>query len=133
MIVIGGHSDSVHAGPGINDNGSGTAALLEISHLFRNVEPVNAVRFCWWTAEGIQFLGSIALIMLLMFGSLLEFGLLGAKHHVENLSTEEKKKIALYLNFDMIASPNAINGIYDGRYQCTVYFFGNVPIDALSR
>lgn len=54
VIVIGGHSDSVHAGPGINDNGSGTAALLEISHLFRNVEPVNAVRFCWWTAEGIQ-------------------------------------------------------------------------------
>lgn len=132
MIVIGGHSDSVHAGPGINDNGSGTAALLEISHLFRNVEPVNAVRFCWWTAEGIQS-RVVCSYMLLMLESLLEFGLLGAKHHVENLSTEEKKKIALYLNFDMIASPNAINGIYDGRYQCTVYFIGNVLIDVLSR
>ncbi|KAJ8658730.1 hypothetical protein O0I10_005454 [Lichtheimia ornata] len=94
VIVVGGHSDSVHAGPGINDNGSGTAALLEISYLFRNVQNRNKVRFCWWTAE--------------------EFGLLGAKHHVDNLSIEEKKKIALYLNFDMVASPNAINGIYDG-------------------
>ncbi|KAI8136786.1 hypothetical protein BJV82DRAFT_638176 [Fennellomyces sp. T-0311] len=94
LIVIGGHSDSVVAGPGINDNGSGTAALLELSYLFRDVEPVNAVRFCWWTAE--------------------EYGLLGAKHHVANLSEEERKNIALYLNFDMVASPNAINGVYDG-------------------
>ncbi|KAI9490827.1 M28 family peptidase [Zychaea mexicana] len=94
LIVIGGHSDSVVAGPGINDNGSGTAALLELSHLFRDVEPVNAVRFCWWTAE--------------------EYGLLGAKHHVDNLSEKERHYIALYLNFDMIGSPNAVNGIYDG-------------------
>ncbi|KAI9247194.1 aminopeptidase Y [Phascolomyces articulosus] len=94
MIVIGGHSDSVVAGPGINDNGSGTATLLELSYLFRDVEPKNAVRFCWWTAE--------------------EYGLLGAKHHVSHLSEQERQNIALYLNFDMVASPNAINGIYDG-------------------
>ncbi|KAI9315602.1 glutamate carboxypeptidase II [Dichotomocladium elegans] len=94
VIVIGGHSDSVAAGPGINDNGSGTAALLELAHIFRDVKPTNAVRFCWWTAE--------------------EYGLLGAKHHVDHLTEEERKNIALYLNFDMIASPNAINGIYDG-------------------
>lgn len=94
VIVIGAHSDSVAAGPGINDNGSGTAALLELAHLVSRTEPNNAVRFCWWTAE--------------------EYGLLGAKHYVENLSEEERKKIALYLNFDMIASPNYYNGIYDG-------------------
>ncbi|KAL0074385.1 hypothetical protein F4703DRAFT_1366302 [Phycomyces blakesleeanus] len=94
IIVIGAHSDSVAAGPGINDNGSGTAALLELAYLFRNEKPVNAVRFCWWTAE--------------------EYGLLGAKHHVDNLTKEEQKDIALYLNFDMIGSPNYYNGIYDG-------------------
>lgn len=93
--MIGAHSDSVAAGPGINDNGSGTAALLELSYLFRDVEPENAVRFCWWTAE--------------------EFGLLGAKYHVDHMPVEEREKIALYLNFDMIASPNAYNGIYDGK------------------
>ncbi|CDH50631.1 leucine aminopeptidase 1 [Lichtheimia corymbifera JMRC:FSU:9682] len=92
VIVVGAHSDSVVAGPGINDNGSGSAALLEVAHLFRNVKPANAVRFCWWTAE--------------------EFGLLGAEHYVKNLSEEEKNNIALYLNFDMVASPNAINGVY---------------------
>lgn len=121
VIVIGGHSDSVHAGPGINDNGSGTAALLEISYLFRNVDPVNKVRFCWWTAEGDHSSILFAFICtLLTIISSIEFGLLGAKHHVENLSIEEKKKIALYLNFDMVASPNAINGIYDGKDRCSV-------------
>lgn len=53
---------------------------------------------------------------------IIEFGLLGAKHHVDNLSIEEKKKIALYLNFDMVASPNAINGIYDGKDRYSMCF-----------
>ncbi|KAI7866617.1 aminopeptidase Y [Spinellus fusiger] len=93
-IVLGGHSDSVAAGPGINDNGSGTAAMLAMADVFQHHTPKNAVRFCWWTAE--------------------EFGLRGSNYHVAHLSPEEQKKIALYLNFDMIASPNYINGIYDG-------------------
>lgn len=62
VIVVGGHSDSVHAGPGINDNGSGTAALLEISYLFRNVQNRNKVRFCWWTAEGMYFISFIRIM-----------------------------------------------------------------------
>ncbi|KAI8146945.1 hypothetical protein BJV82DRAFT_597130 [Fennellomyces sp. T-0311] len=94
VVMLGAHSDSVTAGPGINDNGSGSAALLEISYLFRNVKPNNAVRFCWWTAE--------------------EYGLLGAEYYVSQLSEEDIANIALYLNFDMIASPNYYNGIYDG-------------------
>ncbi|KAI9258950.1 aminopeptidase [Phascolomyces articulosus] len=94
VVMLGAHTDSVVAGPGINDNGSGSAGLLEVSYLFRNVKPNNAVRFCWWTAE--------------------EFGLLGAEHYVASLSEEQINDIALYLNFDMIASPNYFNGIYDG-------------------
>ncbi|KAG0175712.1 Leucyl aminopeptidase yscIV [Apophysomyces sp. BC1034] len=94
VVVLGAHTDSVFQGPGINDNGSGTAALLELSHLFRNAMPNNAVRFCWFTGE--------------------ESGLLGSKYYVSQLSQDERDKIALYLNFDMIASPNYYNGIYDG-------------------
>ena len=54
----------------------------------------NAVRFAWWSAE--------------------EFGLLGSEHYVQELTPEEDKKIRLYVNFDMIASPNYILGVYDG-------------------
>ncbi|KAI9498667.1 leucine aminopeptidase [Zychaea mexicana] len=92
VVMLGAHTDSVVAGPGINDNGSGSAGLLEVSYLFRNVKPNNAVRFCYWTAE--------------------EF--VGAEYYVSQLSQEERDNIALYLNFDMIASPNYFNGIYDG-------------------
>jgi Zn-dependent M28 family amino/carboxypeptidase len=81
---------------GINDNGSGSATLLEISKLFskNNINMENKVRFCFFSGE--------------------ELGLLGSKYYVENLSDSEKKKISLNLNFDMIGSPNFIRGIYDG-------------------
>ena len=94
VIMLGSHSDSVAAGPGINDNGSGSSAVLEIATALSRFSVKNAVRFAWWSAE--------------------EFGLLGAKHYVENLPQAEKDKIRLYLNFDMIASPNYALGVHDG-------------------
>lgn len=54
----------------------------------------------------------LVLRTLIILISSIEFGLLGAEHYVKNLSEEEKNNIALYLNFDMVASPNAINGVY---------------------
>lgn len=81
-------------GPGINDNGSGTIALLEIAQQLSNYTINNAVRFGFWSAE--------------------EVGLVGSTEYVASLSTEEIDKIALYLNFDMLASPNYVYAIYDG-------------------
>ena len=49
--MAGAHLDSVNAGPGINDNGSGSAALLEVAEQLAKVKPVNTVRFAWWGAE----------------------------------------------------------------------------------
>lgn len=92
--MAGAHTDSVPAGPGINDNGSGTATLLEIALRLPRFSFTNAIRFGWWTAE--------------------EFGLVGSGHYVTTLSEQEKQKVALYLNFDMVASPNAGHFIYDG-------------------
>jgi Zn-dependent M28 family amino/carboxypeptidase len=96
-VVVGAHLDSVAAGPGINDNGSGSAALLEVAKAFQsqNVKPVNRVRFAWWGAE--------------------EFGLIGSEHYVANLPKAELKNIMLDLNFDMIASPNPVRFVYDGN------------------
>ncbi|OAL43195.1 Zn-dependent exopeptidase [Pyrenochaeta sp. DS3sAY3a] len=94
VIHVSGHSDSVTAGPGINDNGSGTIALLEIAIQLTNFTVNNAVRFSWWTAE--------------------EAGLLGAEYYVKQLSQPEKDKIRLMLDFDMMASPNYAIQIYDG-------------------
>jgi Zn-dependent M28 family amino/carboxypeptidase len=95
-VMLGAHLDSVTAGPGINDNGSGSAGLLEVAEELakREKQPTNKVRFAWWSAE--------------------ENGLLGSEHYVANLSSLGKKEIKLYLNFDMIASPNYGLFVYDG-------------------
>ena len=49
--MAGAHLDSVQAGPGINDNGSGSAALLEVAQQLANLKPENTLRFAWWGAE----------------------------------------------------------------------------------
>jgi Zn-dependent M28 family amino/carboxypeptidase len=93
-IMAGAHLDSVNAGPGIQDNGSGSAALLETAVQMAKVKPVNTVRFAWWGAE--------------------ESGLVGSTAYVNSLSSEELEQITLYLNFDMIGSPNYVFFVYDG-------------------
>ena len=123
-IIIGSHTDSVPAGPGINDNGmffrrvlnvsnsslslfslvgSGSAANLALAiALARLFQRSNypkytyRVRFCWWAAE--------------------ELGLLGSDHYVTEANrTNTVGNHIVNLNYDMLASPNYIFGIYDGR------------------
>jgi aminopeptidase Y len=94
VVMVGAHLDSVNAGPGINDNGSGSAAILETAVQMSKVKPRNKVRFALWGAE--------------------ESGLVGSTYYVNNLSAAEQDKIALYLNFDMIGSPNHVFFVYDG-------------------
>jgi Zn-dependent M28 family amino/carboxypeptidase len=94
VVMVGGHLDSVPRGPGINDNGSGSAAILEVALRMAKVNPRNKLRFAWWGGE--------------------EAGLVGSTAYVNGLSTEEKARIALYLNFDMVGSPNHVFFIYDG-------------------
>jgi len=84
----------VSAGPGINDNGSGSAAILEVAEQMKKVNPTNTVRFAWWGAE--------------------ESGLVGSDFYVNSLSQADRDKIALYLNFDMVGSPNYVRFVYDG-------------------
>lgn len=93
VVMAGAHLDSVTAGPGINDNGSGSAALLETALMMANSEPENTIRFGWWAAE--------------------ELGLLGSAAYVEGLSQAERDRIALYMNYDMVASPNYVQMVYD--------------------
>jgi hypothetical protein len=97
VIVIGAHLDSVSRGPGINDNGSGSAAILEVAEVFaqQEREPRNKLRFAWWSAE--------------------EQSLIGSTYYVNNLSQAEKDAIDLNLNFDMIGSPNFVRFVYDGN------------------
>ncbi|WP_033331654.1 MULTISPECIES: M28 family peptidase [Actinomadura] len=100
VVVAGAHLDSVPAGPGINDNGTGAAALLAIAGKFRELGAGNVrnrVRFVWWGAE--------------------EEGLRGSAHYVRSLSRADREKIALNLNFDMLGSPNGVRGVYDGDHS----------------
>jgi Zn-dependent M28 family amino/carboxypeptidase len=95
-VVIGAHLDSVPAGPGINDNGSGSGAILEIAEVYaaQDRTPRNKLRFMWYGAE--------------------EIGLVGSTKYVEGLTEGEKDDILAMLNFDMIGSPNFARFVYDG-------------------
>jgi Zn-dependent M28 family amino/carboxypeptidase len=94
VVMVGAHLDSVTAGPGINDNGSGSAAILETAIQLADTPLRNRVRFAWWSAE--------------------ESGLIGATRYVTSLSQAQGDRIAAYLNFDMIGSPNFVRFVYDG-------------------
>jgi Peptidase family M28 len=94
VIVVGAHLDSVGVGPGINDNGSGSATILEIAEQVAKVTPRNKIRFIWFGAE--------------------EHGLLGSEAYIDSLPESERDKIAAMLNFDMVGSPNFVRFVYDG-------------------
>ncbi|MDX2293973.1 MULTISPECIES: M28 family peptidase, partial [Streptomyces] len=95
VVMAGSHLDSVSSGPGINDNGSGSAAILEAALTVARTgyQPTKHLRFGWWGAE--------------------ELGLVGSKYYVNNLPTTERAKLKGYLNFDMIGSPNPGYFVYD--------------------
>ena len=96
VVMAGAHLDSVPEGPGINDNGSGAAAVLETAvQLGGSPQVRNAVRFAFWGAE--------------------EEGLVGSSEYIAGLDVEQLKDIALYLNFDMLGSPNPGYFTYDGN------------------
>ena len=87
VVMVGAHLDSVKEGPGINDNGTGVATVLETAlQMGPSPQVANAVRFGFWGGE--------------------EEGLFGSNDYVRSLNVEALKDIALYLNFDMMASPN---------------------------
>jgi peptidase M28-like protein/PA domain-containing protein len=90
VVMAGGHLDSVPAGPGLNDNGSGVAALLSAAEAIRARGPI---RFGFWGAE--------------------ELGLIGSRRYVRSLSRPERRRIAGYVNLDMVGSPTPARSVYD--------------------
>lgn len=102
VVVVGAHLDSVPAGPGINDDGTGTATLLALARIVAETNMFNQdspaqLRLGWWGAE--------------------ELGLLGSTYYVTDLKNnhpDQLAKIALNLNFDMLGSPNFMRGIHNG-------------------
>ncbi|MFC6088951.1 M28 family metallopeptidase [Saccharothrix lopnurensis] len=101
VIMLGGHLDSVTAGPGINDNGTGSVSLLEVALAVRSTgfRPSKGLRFAWWGAE--------------------ELGLVGSTYYVNSLSTTDRSRIRAYLNFDMTGSPNPGYFVYSASGQPT--------------
>jgi Zn-dependent M28 family amino/carboxypeptidase len=88
VVLLGGHLDSVANGPGINDNGSGSALVLEVARQAKrlHIRPKHGLRFAWWGGE--------------------ELGLLGSTSYVQSLSSKQRSRILDVLNFDMVGSPN---------------------------
>lgn len=97
VVMAGAHLDSVPSRPGIDDNGTGSVALLAAAQQLAGSTPVNKVRFAWWGAE--------------------ELGLKGSTHYLDELASKrpgDLDALALYLNFDMIGSDNFARFVYDG-------------------
>jgi hypothetical protein len=93
VVMAGAHLDSVPAGPGVNDDGSGVATLLALAdRLGRGPRPRDTLRFGFWTAE--------------------ELGLYGSRAYVRGLSAAERRRIRSYVNLDMVGSPNAVLETY---------------------
>jgi len=99
VVMFGAHLDSVSAGPGINDNASGSATLLEVALVLAQQNPTmtKRVRFGWWTDE--------------------EQGLNGSRFYVNSLTSTQRGYIKGYYNFDMIASTNG--GYFINRITST--------------
>ncbi|MEV7229816.1 M28 family peptidase [Polymorphospora sp. NPDC051019] len=96
VVMAGAHLDSVTESPGINDNAAAAAALLETAiRLAPHQRAVrNKVRFAWWGAEELIEVGSL--------------------HYLAQLDAEQRRRISLYLNYELIASPNFGRFIVDG-------------------
>jgi Zn-dependent M28 family amino/carboxypeptidase len=95
-VISGAHLDSVPEGPGINDDGSGTSTQIEVAQQMAQlgIKPVNHVRFIWFAGE--------------------EQGLLGSTYYADQLSKKQASNISVMLDFDMLASSNYGEFIYDG-------------------
>jgi Zn-dependent M28 family amino/carboxypeptidase len=94
VVILGAHLDSAPEGPGISDNGTGVAALIEIARAVAPCSPTRKIRFAFWTAEEMGLFGSATY----MFGPL----------------APDPATVHMYLNADMIGSPNPVHFIYDG-------------------
>jgi Zn-dependent M28 family amino/carboxypeptidase len=92
VVMAGGHLDSVPGGPGINDNGSGVATLIEAAEAIGPNPPGARVRLAFWGAE--------------------ELGLIGSRRYVRSLGPDERRRIHAYVNLDMVGSPNAVPELY---------------------
>ena len=109
-IVVGAHLDSVEAGPGINDNGSGSSAILEIAEQVAKLEdkPRNQLRFAFWGAEEAGLVGSTAYV-------------------ADQVASGGINEIEANLNFDMLGSPNFVRFVYDGDSSDTAPPAGGAP------
>ena len=101
MVFAGAHLDSVPAGPGINDDGSGTAFQLELAEQLAKAgtPPRNMIRFLWFGGE--------------------EDGLVGSQYYAAHMSEDEVARTDVMIDTDMIASPNFARLVYDGNHDET--------------
>jgi Zn-dependent M28 family amino/carboxypeptidase len=99
VLVVGAHLDSVGSGPGINDNATGVAALVELAKALGRHAPQLRVRLTFWGAE--------------------ELGLHGSRAYVRQLPPAERARIVGYLNFDMLGSRRFVRGVYAGPFART--------------
>lgn len=99
VLMAGAHLDSVGDGPGVNDNATGSAALLQVALAVADadLQPGTHLRFAWWGAE--------------------EQGMVGSRHYVGELPAQERERITAYLNLDMVGSPNPGYFVYQDDAQ----------------
>jgi len=92
VVVVDAHLDAIY-GAGMLDNASGSATILDIAQMMKNVNPLNKLRFIWFGGE--------------------ELGLLGSTAYINSLSSSDLSHIGYDLDADVTATPNYIVGVLD--------------------
>jgi aminopeptidase YwaD len=89
-VVIGAHLDTVQAGPGANDNGSGSAVVLELAHTLALRDPSQRPLTLHFVLFGAE-----------------ELGLYGSRDYVQTLTEADRRGIVGMINLDMVGVGDA--------------------------
>ena len=83
FVIVCGHYDTI-AGPGVNDNGSGTSVILEMARILKDVPTEYSIKFINFTGE--------------------EQGLRGSQNYVNTVvnATNPKMNIKVVFNIDQV-------------------------------
>lgn len=93
-VIIDAHYDSRN-GPGADDNGTGTAIVLECARSLKDIDTDYSVRFIHFSAE--------------------EVGLKGSYHYVDHVVVPENHDIKLVFNIDAVGG---VNGMLNNTIVC---------------
>jgi Zn-dependent M28 family amino/carboxypeptidase len=107
VLLVHAPLDALPTGPGINEDGSGVAAALEIAEQIHrlHLNPRYKIRFVFFGAEETRAVRD---------PDTGQIGLQGSYHYVQSLSAADLGRIYAGIDLDSIGSPNYVRFVFNG-------------------